>query len=93
MLGDISPATDIYIVTRYTDTRKLMDGLCTIILNQLKSEPDNRAIYLFFGKRCDRIKAILRERDGYVFLYKRHDTVHGKYRWPRNSSEVKTIIW
>ena len=64
-----------------------------IHLDQLKSEPDSHAIYLFCGKRCDRIKVLLREPDGYVLLYKRLDVVHGKYRWPRNSSEVKPITW
>lgn len=91
MLGDISLATNIYIVTGYTDMRKSIDGLCAIILDQLKAEPDNHAIYLSCGKRCDRIKVLLREPDGYVLLYKRLDVVHGKYRWPRNSSEVKPI--
>lgn len=93
MLGDISIADNIYIVTGYTDMRKSIDGLCAIILKQLQTEPDRNAIYLFCGKRCDRIKVLLREPDGYVLLYKRLDVVHGKYRWPRNSSEVKPITW
>ena len=85
MLGDISIADNIYIVTGYTDMRKSIDGLCAIILKQLQTEPDRNAIY--------RIKVLLREPDGYVLLYKRLDVVHGKYRWPRNSSEVKPITW
>ena len=88
MLGDISIADNIYIVTGYTDMRKSIDGLCAIILKQLQTEPDRNAIYLFCGKRCDRIKVLLREPDGYVLLYKRLDVVHGKYR-----SEVKPITW
>ena len=80
MLGDISIADNIYIVTGYTDMRKSIDGLCAIILNQMQTEPDSHAIYLFCGKRCDRIKVLLREPDGYVLLYKRLDVVHGKYR-------------
>ena len=93
MLGDISIADNIYIVTGYTDMRKSIDGLCAIILKQLQTEPDRNAIYLFCGKRCDRIKVLLREQDGYVLLYKRLDVVHRKYRWPRNSSAVKPITW
>lgn len=70
MLGDISLADNVYIVTGYTDMRKSIDGLCAIILNQMQTEPDSHAIYLFCGKRCDRIKVLFREPDGYVLLYK-----------------------
>ena len=93
MLGDISSAVNVYVITGYTDMRKSIDGLCAIVLEQLKTEPDERSIYLFCGKRCDRIKILLREPDGYVLLYKRLDVVQGRYRWPRNRSEAKAITW
>lgn len=74
--------------------RKSIDGLCAIIQDQLKMNPArNTAIYLFCGKRSDRIKVLLRERDGFVLLYKRLDANVGKYRWPRNRNEVKPITW
>ena len=50
-------------------------------------------IYLFCGRRCDRIKLILKEPDGMVLLYKRLDVVSGRFRWPRNANEVKNITW
>ncbi len=75
MLGDISVADNVYIITDYTDMRKSFDGLCAIIMDQMKCGPDRYAIYLFCGKRCDRIKVLLREPDGYVLLYKRLDVV------------------
>ena len=93
MLGDISSAVNIYVITGYTDMRKSIDGLCAIILDQLETEPDGRSIYLFCGKRCDRIKILLREPDGFVLLYKRLDVIQGRYRWPRNRSEAKAITW
>ena len=93
MLGDISAATNIYIITGRTDMRKSINGLCAIIMDQLKEEPNGHSIYLFCGRRCDRIKVLLREPDGYVLLYKRLDVVEGRSRWPRNSSEVKPITW
>lgn len=32
------------------------------------------------------------EADGFVLLYKRLDA-DGRYRWPRNRSEVREISW
>ena len=94
MIGDISLATNIYIVTGYTDMRRAIDGLYAIIVDKLKEEPDRRSIYLFCGKRCDRIKILLREPDGYTLLYKRLDpNVQGRFRWPRNADEVRSITW
>lgn len=93
MLGDISLATNIYLVTGYTDMRKSIDGLCAIIMKNFNREPEEHSIYLFCGKRCDRIKVLFKEPDGYILLYKRLDVLSGRYRWPRNSSEVKPITW
>ncbi len=49
MLGDISLATNIYIVIGYTDMRKSIDGLCAIVVNQLKEEPNGSSLYMFWG--------------------------------------------
>lgn len=93
MIGDISGATNIYIITGYTDMRKSLDGLYAIVVSQLNEEPNEHSIYLFCGKRCDRIKVLLREPDGYVLLYKRLNVKQGRYWWPRNRSEVQAITW
>lgn len=89
--GKVSGATNFYIITGYADIRKSIDGLCAIIMSQLQQGSCGNSIYLFYGKRCDRIKVLLRESDGYVLLYKRLDVIHGKYRWTRNRSEVSLL--
>ena len=71
MLGDITAADELYIVTGYTDMRKSIDGLCAIVEDKLHMDPRRSALYLFCGKRCDRVKALLWENDGFVLLYKR----------------------
>lgn len=92
MLADISGVDAIYIITGYTDMRKAIDGLCAIIKDQLDADPQRNAIYLFCGRRRDRIKVILKEADGIVMIYKRL-TAEGCYRWPRNKSEVRNLTW
>ncbi len=92
MLADISGVDKIYIICGYTDMRKAIDGLCAIIKDQLDMDPQSNAIYLFCGRRRDRIKVILKEPDGMVMIYKRL-TAEGCYRWPRNRSEVRNLTW
>ena len=91
MLADISNVDAIYIVCGRTDMRKSIDGLCAIIQEQFSMEIDH-ALFLFCGRKCDRIKAILKEPDGIVMIYKRL-TAQGSYRWPRNKSEVRNLTW
>lgn len=92
MIGDISGAASVYIITGKTDMRKSINGLCAIVYDMMGQEINSNSIYLFCGTRCDRIKILLKEPDGIIMLYKRFD-VKGRYRWSRNSSEVKPITW
>lgn len=69
MSGDISGLEKIYIVCGYTDMRKSIDGLCAIIEDQLKMAPSSCVLFLFCGRRRDRIKALFQEPDGFVLIY------------------------
>ena len=89
MIGDISRAERIYIVCGYTDMRKAIDGLAAIVQQNFKLDVFSGSLFLFCGKRCDRIKVLLWEEDGFVLLYKRLE--NGKYKWPRDSKEAKQI--
>ncbi|HIT89922.1 MAG TPA: IS66 family insertion sequence element accessory protein TnpB [Candidatus Merdenecus merdavium] len=89
MLGDISQVDEIYIACGYTDMRKSIDGLAAIVQQNFKMDPFSNALYLFCGRRSDRIKALLWEGDGFLLLYKRLE--NGRFQWPRNEEEVRRI--
>lgn len=91
MLGDITVAKNIYLATGYTDMRKSIDGLAAIVQQQFRLDPFTPTLFLFCGKRSDRLKALLWEGDGFVLLYKRLE--NGKFRWPRSESECRPITW
>ena len=93
MIGDITVADEIYIVCGYTDMKKSIDGLCAVVEDKLHMDPRRKAIFLFCGRRCDRIKILMWEPDGFVLLYKRLSAVQGRYRWPRNKDEVRSLTW
>ena len=86
--------SEIYIACGYTDLRKGIDGLAAWIQQQFDLNPHRTgAIFLFCGKRTDRIKILMWEPDGFVLLYKRLSASHGRYRWPRNKDEVRSLTW
>ena len=89
MLGDISAASEIYLVCGYTDMRKSVTGLSAMIIQLYGMHPDEHSMYLFCGKRADRMKALIWEGDGFLLLYK--VLVGFRYQWPRNEKEVQTL--
>jgi len=91
MLGDITVAENIYIAVGYTDMRKSIDGLATIVQEQFQKDPYESAIFVFCGRKCDRIKVLMWEQTGFILLYKRLE--NGKFQWPRNEAELQPITW
>ena len=89
ILNDIAQNIDVYIAVGYTDMRRSVDGLAAIVKQQFHLDPFSRSLFLFCGKRSDRIKALYWEEDGFLLLYKRLE--NGKYQWPRDEMEVRKI--
>lgn len=85
-------ATDfdqIYIACGYTDLRRGIDGLAGIVQNEFELNPFQNILFLFCGRRTDRIKGLLWEGDGFLLLYKRLE--NGKFQWPRSEDEAREI--
>lgn len=90
MLNDAICFKQIYIVTGYTDLRFGLDSLASIIESKTGKSPCvPDTLYLFCGRKTDRIKGLVWERDGFLLLYKRLEK--GNFVWPRNESEVQAL--
>lgn len=90
MLNDAKGFHKIYLATGYTDLRRGIEGLATIVRFQYDLDPyDKNTLFLFCGKRSDRIKGLLWEGDGFLLLYKRLDI--GAFSWPRTTKEALSI--
>ena len=90
MLNDAIGFKKVYIAAGYTDLRRGVDSLANIIRFQFKLDPyDKNTLFLFCGRRNDRIKGLLWEGDGFLLLYKRLDI--GAFNWPRSLEEALEI--
>lgn len=89
MLNDFTGADRIYIACGYTDLRRGIDGLATIVQEQFELNPFTNSLFLFCGRRQDRIKALYWEGNGFVLLYKRLES--GSFQWPRNGEEARAL--
>ena len=85
----ISRGQSGYIACGYTDLWKGIDGLTTLVQQQFELDPFTNTLFLFCGRRRDRIKGLYWEQDGFILLYKRLE--RGIYPWPRNKSEARQI--
>lgn len=89
-LQALKELTNMEELMGFTDLRRGIDGLATIVCFQFKLDPyDKNTLFLFCGRRSDRIKALLWEGDGFLLMYKRLD--NGAFRWPRSADEAMSI--
>lgn len=92
MLKDYNGFKHIYIRFGYTDLRKGIDGLACLIGEDLRMDPfAPDTLYMFCGRKNDRIKCLTYEGDGFLLLYKR--VADGAFRWPRTPEEVRDISY
>lgn len=89
MLSDYQGAEHIYIACGYTDLRKGIDGLALLVQKSFELDPFGSSLFLFCGKRNDRIKGLYWEGDGFVLLYKRLE--QGQFQWPRTKEQARRV--
>lgn len=86
---DFGKVRNYYIACGYTDMRKQIDGLTALVRMQFKKEMDEESLFLFCGRRADRIKALYWDGTGYILLYKRLN--EKRFQWPRSEADLKKL--
>ena len=89
MLSDFKGADKVYIACGFTDLRRGIDGLAGIVKQQFNLDPFSNTLFLFCGRKRDRLKALYWEGNGFLLLYKRLE--QGVYQWPRNAQEAREL--
>ena len=69
MLNDAVGFSAVYIMTGYTDLRSGIDRLAALVESKTDVNPcQPNTLYLFCGRRTDRIKGLVWEKDGWLLL-------------------------
>lgn len=89
MLSTDAGFDQIYILCGYTDLRKGIDGLSALVEQKFNLNPFQNVLFLFCGRRTDRIKGLVWQGDGFLMMYKRLE--NGNYQWPRNEESARNI--
>jgi transposase len=79
MLG-LPPSVRIYFAAEPTDMRKGIDGLRAHVEGELGKDPYDGHLFVFVGKRRDRVKILFWDRSGFVLYLKRLE--RGRFQLP-----------
>ena len=90
MLENVAHIKKVVIACGMVDLRKGIDGLSMIIGDRYHQNPfEKGTLFLFCGRRNDRIKGLLWMGDGFLLLYKRFEA--GSLSWPRTTTEAAEL--
>jgi transposase len=79
----------IWLAAGVTDLRKGFDGLSALVQTALDLNPYSGQIFVFRGRRGDRIKILWDAQDGLCLFYKR--LRGGKFVWPKAESGTVSL--
>ena len=76
--------TRVWLAAGVTDMRKGYDGLASVVQTQLTEDAFSGHVFVFRGKRGDRIKLLWWSGDGLGLFAKRLE--RGRFIWPQAAS-------
>ena len=71
----------VHLALGYTDMRKGMDGLATLVQEALKKDPFSGHLFAFRGKKASILKILFWDGNGLCLFTKRID--RGGFVWPQ----------
>jgi transposase len=78
--------TRVWLAAGITDMRKSFDGLAALVQQSMGHNPFSGHVFVFRGRRGDRIKLLWFSSDGMCLFAKRLE--EGKFVWPQATSGV-----
>jgi len=77
----LGPGVEIVLATAPVDLRRGHDGLVSLVQSLWRVDPYSGTLFVFFGRRMDRVKILFFSAGGFVVYYKRLEK--GRFSMPR----------
>lgn len=74
----LPPSVRVFVATQPVDGRKGADGLMVIVRDVLGHDVFGGHLFVFFSKRCDRVRIVYWDRNGFALWSKRLE--RGRFR-------------
>jgi len=83
------PSVRIFLATSPVDMRRQIDGLVALVNDILAQSPFTGHVFVFRGRRGDRLKVLVWDRNGFVLFYKRLEK--GRFRFPEVTTASREL--
>lgn len=85
----LPPSVRIFLAVERVDMRKSFNGLSGIVRDYLGDPPMSGHLFVFVGKRADKMKILWWDRDGWALFYKRLE--RGTFRLPSGPHRERRV--
>lgn len=79
----------IFIGSTPIDMRKSIDGLMSIVQEELAQDAYSGHLFVFVSRRCDRVKILTWDKGGFVLVYKRLE--RGQFKLPHMDPSTMAV--
>jgi len=79
----------VFVCLVPVDMRRSFDGLAAAAEHVVRQDPLSGHLFVFRGRRGDRMKVLFWDRDGYAVWYKRLES--GVFRFPAGPGDAREI--
>jgi transposase len=86
----VAAGARVYLATEPVDLRRGHDGLAALVRTRFEMDPLVGDLFVFVGRRIDRVKVLFWDRGGFVLYYKR--LAKGRFRMPKAPSDADRIV-
>jgi transposase len=86
----VAAGSKVFLAAEPVDLRRGHDGLATLVRALFGLDPLDGHLFVFIGRRIDRVKILFWDRGGFVLYYKR--LARGRFRMPKIAPGADRVV-